>query len=651
MSDKPTNVLLVEDNPGDARLLREALAESNASHFHVMHVQRLEEALNRLREEEYSVVLLDLSLPDAQGLETVVRTHAQAPHVPIVVLTGLDDESLAIQAVREGAEDYLVKGEVEGRLLARAIRYAIERKRAEEALRESEKRYRLLAENASDVIWTADLNGQLTYISPSVSRVRGYEAEEVINQTLDDVLTPPSCELAKKVLAEELAREGGGEGEPFRAYTLELEHVRKDGSTFWGEAKMTFLRDADGRPVGILGVTRDITERKRAEEERRGLQEQLAQAQKMQAVGTLAGGIAHEFNNINAAIIGYVDLTLQTENLSEGARRNLETVRRSAVRGADLTKSLLVFSRKDVAERKPLELRSVVAEVVRLTEKEFTSEGIEVTVSHSTKAPAVIGDAGLLTQALMNLVINARHAMLKSPVKKLTIETGVENGRAFIRVRDTGCGIPRKHLPRVFEPFFTTKGSLAGGGVYDGKAQGTGLGLSVSHGIVQGHGGEITVKSRVGKGSLFTMYLPSLSRPRTPAKATERAAAGEVQRIMVVDDEEAIVDLLVDILEYGGYAVDGFTSPKEALDALTRGVYSLVFVDLQMPEMKGEDFIERINRIPPERRPAAVVLTGRLDGLGPHSAAWHVFATLPKPFPAQSVLGLAREACSARNGG
>ena len=397
------------------------------------------------------------------------------------------------------------------------------------------------------------------------------------------------------------------------------------------------LCEIDGSVKSAVEVIRDITERRRSEQEKERLREQLAQAQKMEALGTLAGGVAHEFNNINAAVIGYVDFTLQTEELPERARRNLEIVRTSAARAASLTKNLLVFSRRDVGDRKLVNLRDVVDGVLKVTEKEFTSEGIELAVRHSMSIPPVLGDAGMLESVVMNLVINARHAMLKSPVRKLTIETGVEKGRSFMRVRDTGCGIPREHLSRVFEPFFTTKGALVGGEVYDGKARGTGLGLSVCHSIVERHGGEITLSSHVGKGTTFTVYLPPAPRGEVPRRKVEGAKKKEVSRILVVDDEEAITDLLVQILDRGGYHVDGFTNPTDALNVLQHGQYFLSFIDLQMPEINGEEFMGKINRLPPESRPLKVILTGRLDVAQKDFRELDVFGTLSKPFTTKQV--------------
>ncbi len=406
------------------------------------------------------------------------------------------------------------------------------------------------------------------------------------------------------------------------------------------------LRDVEGNVSSAVEVIRDITEGRRAEEEKQALQEQLAHAHKMEALGTLAGGIAHEFNNLNAAILGYIDFTFQTQELPEQARRNLVIVRTSAMRAAKLTKSLLAFSRKQVTEKKPVNLREVVDEVLKVTEKEFTSEGIELAVRHSMRVPPVMGDAGMLASVVMNLVINARHAMLRSPVKKLTIETDVERGKPFLRVRDTGCGIPREHITRVFEPFFTTKGALAGGEVFDGKARGTGLGLSVSHSIVQSHGGEIKVSSQVGKGTTFTVYLPAAEKRKTTPPKVAQKRKDSKSRILIVDDEEAITDLLVQILDRAGYTADGYTNPREAVSALDDGQYFLAFIDLQMPEMRGEDLMEAINQLPPDRRPLKVIMTGRLGTPEKEYERLQVFGVLAKPFGAQGVVEIVEKAAA-----
>ncbi len=515
------------------------------------------------------------------------------------------------------------------------------RKRAEEALRASEERYRTLVENISLGI---------ALISPDHKII-------VTNAAHGRMLHKPRSYFAGKYCFREFEKreavcphcpgvQAMATGQPAE---VETEGVRDDGSRVPVHIHAFPVFGSEGAVTGFIEVVEDITERKKAEEEKRLLQEQLAEAQKMEALGVLSGGIAHEFNNILAAVIGYTELTLQSEGLSSSARRNLDIVQNSASRGADLTKSLLTFSRKELRERKRLELRNIVDEVLRMTEKEFTTEGIELSVKHSGSVPPVKGDASMLTSVVMNLVINARHAMQSLPVKKLTVQTGLEKGKAFIRVKDTGCGIPEENIHKVFEPFFTTKGSLAGGEVFDRKSRGTGLGLSVCLSIVEGHGGKMKVTSEVGKGTVFTVYLPPASRRKTTRREPQKGAKGKAARIMVVDDEEAIVDLLVDVLDAAGYAAEGFTNPTKALKALRRGRYSLAVIDLQMPEMPGEEFIKKVNGLAPEKRPVTVILTGLLDSLQEDYAALGVFTTVTKPFLTEDVLDIVKRGLVARN--
>jgi len=518
---------------------------------------------------------------------------------------------------------------------------ALERAYAEASLRESEERFRRLYDEAPVGYHEIDNKGNIVRVNRTECDLLGYTRDEMLGRPVFEFLVPEEQQKARQAVTEKIQKKR-------RLQIFERTLLAREGRQIPAAIQDRLVLDNRGRVTGIRSTVLDITEQKKAEEEKRGLQEQLALAQKMEALGTLAGGVAHEYNNIVAAIIGYVDLTLQTEELSDTARRNLKVVRTSGARAADLTRSLLTFSRKHVGEKKLVNLRDVAEKVLEVTEKEFTTQGIEVTASHSTKVPPVMANAPMLESVVMNLVVNARHAILNSDVKKLTVQTGVERGRPFIRVKDTGCGIPEEDVPRIFDPFFTTKGSLVSGKVYDGKARGTGLGLSVCHSIIEGHGGEIKVKSRVGKGATFTVYLPAAPRRKTTRPEVEAKRKEGVSRIMVVDDEEAITDLLVDMLGQAGYEALGFTNPEEAAKALRREQYALAFIDLQMPEMNGEDFIEMVNTLPLEKRPLTVILTGRLDVFGKDYSNLNVFSTLLKPFETQQVLDIVDKALAAR---
>ncbi|MBA7640780.1 Sensor histidine kinase RcsC [subsurface metagenome] len=319
MSDKCTKVLLIEDNPGDVRLIQEMLSQSAQDGCQLECADRLSKGLKRLGMGGIDLVLLDLGLPDSQGLDTFNKVHAQVPAVPIVLLTGLDDEMLAVQAVRQGAQDYLVKGDVDSTLLCRAVRYAVERKRSEEELRESERRYRLLADNATDIIWTSSIDLTLTYVSPSITRTLGYSTEEVIGKTFEGLLTPASFEVATKVLAEELAIESMVQKDLLRSRILELELNCKDGSTIWAEVIITFLRDPDDRAVGILGTARDITERKRAEEALRKSEEKLQQLFKSATDGIFALDLNGAYTELNERMLEMLGFSSKDEILGKNA--------------------------------------------------------------------------------------------------------------------------------------------------------------------------------------------------------------------------------------------------------------------------------------------------------------------------------------------
>ena len=757
-------VLLIEDNPGDARLVREMLVETGTNRFNLEHVERISQGLTRLSQEDFQVILLDLSLPDGHGLETVKRVCNVASHISVLVLTGLDDETLAIRAVQEGAQDYLVKGQMDGNLLMRAIRYATKRKRAEEALRESEARLQDLFDHAPVGYFEVNTKGNITRINRTALEMLGWGIEEMVDQPIWKFITgeenirqtffgkifgkvPPGQAYERyyirkggatlPVLAEDrLLRNGEGKitsiratiqditerkqaeemlrsseekyrtileniedgyfevdiagnftfyndplcrilgysrdemigmnnrqytdqenakklfqafnkvyrtGEPAREFDWEI--IRKDGTKRSIEASVSLMKDPSGNRIGFRGIVRDITERKRIEQEKSNLEEQLRQSQKIEAIGRLAGGIAHDFNNLLTVIKGYSQLSLIELKEDAPLRGNIEEIKRASDKAADLTRQLLAFSRRQILEMRVLDLDTVLRDLNKMLHR-LIGEDIELVTISTDNLGRVKTDPGWVEQIIMNLAVNARDAM--PSVGKLTIETAnVELDEAYSRghiavkpgryvmlsVSDTGVGMTPEVRQQVFEPFFTTKE----------KGKGTGLGLSTVYGIVKQSGGNIWVYSEPGKGTTFKIYLPRVDEALEELK--ERVEVKEVPRgtetILVVEDEEDVRKLAVRILERQGYKV---LEASQGLDAFLiaekyEDLIHLLVTDVVMPKISGRELADRIAEIRPEIK--VLYMSGYTDNaIVHHGVLGEGMKFIQKPF---TVDGLARK--------
>ena len=414
--------------------------EQGSHNTELTHVECMSEAEKHLAEQAVDMILLDLGLPDAQGLGAVRRAHAAAPRVPLVVLTGLDDESLAVQALQEGAQDYLIKGQIESRGLLRALRYAIERKNMEEALFVEKERLRLQSaalEATADGVMITERDGSIIWVNPAFSRITGFSAEEATGRKPsilrsgkhDDLLYG---ELWKTIL--------GGQ-----VWDGELTNMRKDGQLYLEAQTITPVRNARGEISHFVSVKRDVSQRRR-------LEEQLRQSQKMEAVGRLAGGVAHDFNNILGVIIGYGEILKRRIPAGDPLQGKVAEILKAAERAAALTRQLLAFSRKQVLQPRVLDLNLVVADMDKMLRR-LIGEDIELKTSLREPLGSVRADPGQIEQVLMNLVVNARDAM--PGAGSLLIETaevdldasyvalhpGAHPGpHVLLAVSDTGAG-------------------------------------------------------------------------------------------------------------------------------------------------------------------------------------------------------------------
>ena len=527
------------------------------------------------------------------------------------------------------------------RRLARSLeelgQRSAELERVAEQLRESEQRHRLLAENMTDVVFVQGLDLRVLYLSQSAEQLFGRSVDELRRLGMESGMTAESLRRAREIYQQYLPL--ALRGEPVVAPLLEFEYVRADGSTFWGELRVQFLRDASGALVGSQGVLRDISERRRSEQERLALEERLREADKLQAIGQLAGGVAHDFNNQLSAIMGFAEIIQHEGGSSAGVRGYAGNILLAAQRSADLTSKLLAFARRTQHRTIAVDVHVIVGEVVAMLER-TVDKHIRIETRLQAPESVILGDPSQMVSALLNLGLNARDAMPQGG--SLTIATAVArdstSGRWLeIRVSDTGIGMDPETSSHAFEPFFTCKA----------PGKGTGLGLAAVYGTVQSHGGSIDIESSPGKGTTVRMRLPLHDTPPQDSRApgeTAREQPGHSATIMIVDDEELVGRAAGLALEKAGHRVRRFQSPTAALSHYRECWHEidLAVIDMIMPEMSGQQLFTELHAV---NRNAAVVIT---SGHVPAPAVQQLLELgarefLAKPFtPSELVASVAR---------
>jgi PAS domain S-box-containing protein len=510
----------------------------------------------------------------------------------------------------------------------------------------AEENYRAIFENAYDIIYTHDLDGRYTSVNKAVEQITGYTTEEALSLNLAQTITPECLDKAWEMLRRKLA------GERVTAYEVEI--IAKDGHRVTVEVN-TKLMFQDGVPVGVQGIARDITERKRMEEALRASEEQLRQSQKLEAIGQLAGGVAHDFNNLLTAINGYSSLALRRLDEAHPIRSYLEEIKRAGDRAANLTRQLLAFGRKQMLQPLALNLNDIVADMNKMLRR-LIGEDIHLEASLDPTLQRVKADPGQIEQVLVNLVVNARDAMPKGG--NLTIETAnidldqdyaskhvdVAPGKyVMLAVSDTGCGMDENTKSRIFEPFFTTKE----------KDKGTGLGLSTVYGIVKQSGGNIWVYSEAGRGSTFKIYLPRAEQPASTVQANSAEAFEEAasETVLLVEDNAMVRTVAREILEAGGYRVLETDGCDEALRCYKEHAKSidLLLTDVVMPQMSGKVLADRLSAVCPDLK--VLFMSGYTDeAIVRHGVLDSGVAFIQKPFAPAALLKKVHEVLGSGSG-
>jgi PAS domain S-box-containing protein len=619
-------VLILEDVPTDAELVEQELRSVGIEFVsaRVDSQDSFSEALDRFAPE---IILSDYSLPAFDGELALSMALEKAPGVPFIFVTGALGEERAIDLIKRGATDFVLKDRLSHLPLCvkRALDEVEEKRRRQQAEQEC-ARLAAAVEQASES--TTMVNSQLVieYVNPAFELINGHPGEEVIGKSYSDLLGPPE---------DEGMRDAFRQGQQWKG---RLSRKRKDGRVFELEVVISPVRNNSGKILNYLIMERDITQEVR-------LQQQLRQAQKMEAIGTLTGGIAHDFNNILATIVINSEMALFDLPGGSRVRTNVDLILKSGLRGKDLVRQMLLFSRKSEKKQEVLTLTPLIKETFKLLRSSIPTT-LQMELHLKTESDSVSADPSQVQQVIMNLCTNAAYAMrgttgsIDISLQGITFgstdlpEADMQPGDYLVlSVKDTGSGMDQKVRRRIFEPFFTTKP----------VGEGTGLGLSVVYGIVKSHRGGITVYSEPGKGSVFKVYLPKVDTGVAERAETPKPIPRGNERILLLDDEEMIVNSVLTMLQHLGYQVTALMDNREALKLFSEkpSEFDLVITDQTMPFMTGEDLGKELMRI---RSDIPVILcTGYSDMISSEKATAMGFrGFIMKPFTVREGAELVR---------
>jgi two-component system, cell cycle sensor histidine kinase and response regulator CckA len=640
---RPLHILIIEDNPDDRALIQRELKREYAD-LQMTPILNGTDFARALKEDEpFDLVLTDYQLPWTNGLAILHTVKNRYPDCPVIMVTGTGSEEIAVEAMKAGLDDYVIQPPQDCKIFGRlsvAVRTVLERAHERQALRKSEDRFHAFMDNSPAVAFMKDEDGRFIYVNQRFERFFKLTRQQWLGKT-DFDLWPE--ETARQLRAnDEVILAEDKPAEIFEAFP------GPDGTLhYWLVFKFP-VKDQTGRRF-LGGMAVDITER-------RQLEQQLRQAQKMEAIGNLAGGVAHDFNNIVTIITGYSDMLLSRIGPEGPMRRELEQIKKAGDRAHSLTRQLLAFSRRQMLQPKVLDLNAVVTNLEPMLQR-LIGENIDLVIELKPELGQVKADPGQVEQVIMNLAINGRDAMPQGG--KLLLETdNAELDEAYARrhlpmppgsyvhlaVSDTGHGMDAATQARIFEPFFTTKE----------QGKGTGLGLSTVYGIVKQSGGYIWVSSERGQGTTFKIYLPRVVAPAdsVPPDTHWSSLPQGMETVLLVEDEPEVRWLVRDMLRHLGYTV---LEARHGIEAQVQsiqhpGPIHLLITDVVMPQMSGRQIAERLTPEHPETK--VLYMSGYTDdAVVRHGVLAAHMAFLQKPFSPEALALKVREVLDGQTSG
>ena len=670
MNEATANILVVDD---DVKTLAAMEALLSGPGRNIFAASSGTEALRLLLRENFALILMDVRLPVMDGFETaaLIRQRERFRYTPIIFISAIDTlESDVFRGATSGAVDYLFKPVVPQILQAKVSVFVDLFHKNEQlklqAIRQSEERFRLVVESLQDyAVFMMDPSGRVSTWNLGAERIVGWSQQEAIGKLFGSFYT---AEDEDKGLPGQALKESAIAGR----YEDEGWRLRKDGSPFWANVVVTSLVDDHGELVGFSAIFRDLTGRKKTEEqlkrlnaeleeryvekaaelahtigEREKLQEQLLQVQKMESIGTLAGGIAHDINNILNIISGYANLILQNTGSKEKNSEHVEVIIETVERGVSLVRQLLAMARKAETKFEQVGVTGVLQKLQGIINDTFPKQ-IEVIWDLQPELPPIMADHHQIHQAVFNLCLNARDAMPDGGT--LIVATGIVAGAELrkisqeakeelyccITVKDTGMGMSMSTKNRIFEPFFTTKQ----------QGEGTGLGLAVVYGIIGKHGGIIDVESEPDRGASFRLFLPIPREQAAPSDGQAQVArkkperfVGDGEMILFVDDEVHQLRLMQMHLQRAGYRVLTAADGAEAVDIHRRhkDEIAAVVLDFGLPKLNGWEAFRKMKEIDPALK--AIFATGFMASqLETELAKQELSGVIMKPYQLDEVL-------------